>query len=294
MNSYLFLEKLNAKYPVKIWDVQSIDIIGPSEVSENKRGTFSYCDNSKTELVFSNYKIYILTEQHAQKLSFSQKITNVITCDCPRLGYAHATEILFSAKFRNNIKLWDGGSKAFELDNSFISEKAFVAQNVKIGKNVVVEPFSILNEGTEIGDNCIIHSGAVIGCQGFGFQRDSSGKPHRIYHNGGVKINEGVEIGANTTICSGTISPTFVDSFTKIDGNVFVAHNVQIGKNCLIAGSTDISGSVTIGDNVWIGPGSVISSHISIGSNAEIVIGSVVGRNVKTKEVFARPRHKVI
>jgi UDP-3-O-[3-hydroxymyristoyl] glucosamine N-acyltransferase len=116
----------------------------------------------------------------------------------------------------------------------------------------------------------ILHSGCVIGSDGFGYARDA-GQYHKFPQIGTVEIADDVEIGANTTIDRGALGPTRIGRGTKIDNLVQVGHNVQIGAHCAIAAQVGISGSVVIEDNV------VIAGQVGIGDHARIEKGAVLG-----------------
>lgn len=133
---------------------------------------------------------------------------------------------------------------------------------------------------THPGKNCKIKPGAVIGYEGFGFERHPDGTPFRIPHIGKVVIGDNVEIGANTVIARGTVGDTIIGNNVKIDDCVFIAHNCQIGENTLVIAGAVICGSVTIGKNCWIGAGCRIKEKVTIGDGAIIGIGAVVIKDV--------------
>jgi acetyltransferase-like isoleucine patch superfamily enzyme len=165
---------------------------------------------------------------------------------------------------------------------SLIHEKCYVApENVKIGRNCVIEPNATILANTIIEDNVIIRSGVVIGTEGFEFKK-IKGILTAIKHVGGVRIRSNVEIQANCAISKSVFGGfTEIGEFTKLDNLVHVAHNVVIGKNCRLAAAAMIAGSTTIGDDVWIGPNCTVSSEVTIEDGAEISLGAVVTRNVK-------------
>ena len=131
----------------------------------------------------------------------------------------------------------------------------------------------------------IIHAGAKIGQDGFGFVAGASG-PERIPQIGRVVIQDNVEIGANSTVDRGAMADTVIGENSKIDNLVQIGHNVRIGRNCLIAALSGISGSVTVGDNVVMGGGVGIADHITIGAGAQLAAGSGFMNNVPAGEVW--------
>ena len=131
-----------------------------------------------------------------------------------------------------------------------------------------------------IGNNCIIHSGTVIGSDGFGFNLDKNGNQSKVVHNGNVIIEDNVEIGANCTIDKATLGSTLVKNGVKIDNLVQVAHNVEIGENTVIAACVGIAGSSSIGKNCMIGGQAGISGHIKIGDRVMVQAQSGVMRSI--------------
>ena len=141
-------------------------------------------------------------------------------------------------------------------------------------------------QATLAGNKVIIHAGARIGQDGFGFTAGASG-PERIPQIGRVVIQDNVEIGANSTIDRGAMADTVIGENTKIDNLVQIAHNVRIGRNCLIAALAGISGSVTVEDNVVMGGAVGIADHLTIGAGAQLAARSGVMNNVPAGEVWA-------
>ena len=156
--------------------------------------------------------------------------------------------------------------------NCSISDGVIIKDNVKISNNVSIE------HGVIIGNNTIIQSGAVIGSDGFGTVRDGN-KHLNFPHIGKVIIGNDVWIGSNTTIDRGSIGDTLIGDNTKIDNLIQIAHNVQIGKSCLIAAGAAIAGTTVIGDNVSIGGQVGIVGHLEIGDNCLIGAKSLVTKS---------------
>jgi UDP-3-O-[3-hydroxymyristoyl] glucosamine N-acyltransferase len=159
-------------------------------------------------------------------------------------------------------------------DGSVIMANCYIGKDTRIGKNAMLYPGVTLRERVTIGNNAIIHSGAVIGSDGFGFipQGNSNFKIPQI---GSVEIGDDVEIGANVTIDRATTGATKIGKGTKLDNQVHIAHNIQIGENCLIAGQTGFAGSSKIGNNVMMAGQVGVNGHITIG-NGVIVGGKAV------------------
>ena len=154
-----------------------------------------------------------------------------------------------------------------------------IGKNVSIGYNSVIGANVTLCEGTHIGANCIIHPGVVIGADGFGMANEK-GRWLKIPQIGTVHIHDDVEVGANTTIDRGALDDTVIGTGTKIDNQVQIGHNVNIGKHCIIAGCTGVAGSTLIGDYCIIGGGVGIAGHLTITDKVTITGMSMVTKSI--------------
>jgi len=180
---------------------------------------------------------------------------------------------------------------------------AVVGPGAAIGAGTVVAPNAVIGRECRIGRDCyigsaatvqyallgnrvIVHSGARIGQDGFGFVFGRAG-PERMPQVGRVVIQDNVEIGANSTVDRGALTDTVIGENTKIDNLVQVAHNVRIGRNCVIAGLSGISGSVKIGDNVMVAGGVGLADHLSVGDGARLAARSGFMHDVPAGEVWA-------
>jgi UDP-3-O-[3-hydroxymyristoyl] glucosamine N-acyltransferase len=161
-----------------------------------------------------------------------------------------------------------------------VASTASIADGVTIGARTVVGHHVRIASGVTIGEDCVIKSGAVIGEDGFGFERDLDGTPIRLIHFGGARIGHRVEVGSLATICQGTLSPTIIEDDVKLDDHVHVAHNVRIGQKTLVTACAELSGSVTVGQRVWIGPNASCMNGITIGDDAFIGLGAIVLNDV--------------
>jgi len=166
-----------------------------------------------------------------------------------------------------------------------VGKGARVGSHCVIGRNVAIGPDTALNPRVTIYDDCklgsrvIVHSGAVIGADGFGMARDG-GRWIKIPQVGAVRIGDDVEIGANTTIDRGALDDTVIEEGAKLDNQIQVAHNCVIGAHTVIAGCTGISGSVTIGRNCMIGGGVGLVGHISICDHVTISGFSLITKSI--------------
>lgn len=157
-----------------------------------------------------------------------------------------------------------------------IGNNVSIGNGVTIGKGTIIYHNVVIADGVAIGENCVIKSGAVIGEEGFGFERDEEGTPLRMLHFGGVTIGNRVEIGSLTTVCRGTMSQTLIEDDVKIDDQVHIAHNCIIRKKVLIVGTASICGGVEVKEGAWVSPNSTILQKQTIGEKAFVGLGAVV------------------
>lgn len=171
-------------------------------------------------------------------------------------------------------------------NNVCLMPNVYIGDDVIVGDNVTIKPNVSIMEKTKIGSNVLIHSGTVIGSDGFGFA-PSSDRHEKLIHAGFVQISDDVEIGANTTIDRGTLGKTTIGTGVKIDNQVHIAHNVNIGDHTLIVAQVGIAGSTTVGSNAILAGKAGISGHLNIGANA--IVGPYCGvhSNVKESEIVS-------
>lgn len=147
---------------------------------------------------------------------------------------------------------------------------SYVGRGAVIGEDCLLHPHAVVREGCVLGDRVILHSGVVVGSDGFGYDtRD--GRHHKIAQSGHVVVGNDVEIGANSTVDRARFGRTVIGEGTKIDNLVMIAHNVIIGRHCIICAQVGISGSTEIGDYVVLAGQAGLVGHIKVGA------GSIVG-----------------
>lgn len=154
-----------------------------------------------------------------------------------------------------------------------------VLEDSRVGKDCLFYPNVAVYPRCAIGDRVIIQAGSVIGSDGFGFAFHEE-RYHKIPQMGGVEIHDDVEIGANTTIDAGTLTPTVIGEGTKIDNLVQVAHNVQIGKHCVLVSMCGISGSTNIGDHCVFAGQTGAVGHLKIGNRVQVTARTAVTKDV--------------
>ncbi len=213
----------------------------------------------------------------------------MIVTEDPRLAFSRVLEI-----FAPEPRYYPGVHPTAVVEdgvtlgrNVSIGANAFVGQNTIIGKNTIIHPLAYVGHEATIGDDvrihpqvfvgervivgarCTIHAGAAVGADGFGFAPTPQGY-HKIVQIGTVIIEDDVDIGANVTIDRATVTVTRIGAGTKLDDGVHIAHNVTMGKNCMLCGQVGVAGSATIGDNVVMGGQAGINPHVTICDNVEI------------------------
>lgn len=177
------------------------------------------------------------------------------------------------------------GPNAVIGTGTVIAPNAVIGKSTRIGRDSYIGPTTVVQNAL-IGNRVILHSGVRIGQDGFGFVAGRFGA-EKMPQLGRVIIQDDVEIGANTTVDRGALSDTIIGEGTKIDNLVQVAHNVRIGRSCLVAGLCGISGSVTLGDGVMLGGNVGLADHISIGSGAAIAARAGVMNDVPAGQRWA-------
>ncbi len=169
--------------------------------------------------------------------------------------------------------------------NVKIYPNCYIGDNVTIGDNMLMHSGVRIYAETVIGSNCCFHSGVIIGADGFGFAPNSDGSYDKIPQIGNVIIENDVEIGAGTSIDRATMGSTIIRNGVKLDNQIQIAHNVEIGENTVIAAQTGIAGSTKIGKHCTIGGQVGISGHVTIGNNVRIQAQSGVTKNLKDDEI---------
>ena len=183
------------------------------------------------------------------------------------------------------------GAFAYIGNNVSIGNNAKIYPNVFIGDNVVIGNDCTIFSGakiyseTQIGNECTIHANCVIGSDGFGFVPNDKGEFNKVPQTGNVIIEDSVDIGSGSSIDRATLGSTIIRKGVKLDNQIQIAHNVEIGKHTVIAAQTGIAGSTKIGENCMIGGQVGIAGHLTLGNNVKIQAQSGIGKNIKDNEV---------
>lgn len=276
-----------------------------SKIEEGEEGSLTFLANPK-------YLNYIYTTRASVTIvndSFipeSEITTTLIKVEDAYVSFSKLLE------FYNQVKLNKNGiePQTFISDgtkygeNLYLGSFSYIGQNVVLGDNVKIYPNSFIGDNVVIGDNvhifagakiysetiignnCTIHSGTIIGADGFGFAPNEEGEYNKVPQIGNVIIEDNVDIGANTTIDRATLGSTIIRKGVKLDNQIQIAHNVEIGKNTVIAAQTGVAGSTKIGENCMIGGQVGIAGHLTIGNNVRLQAQSGVARNIKDDEIL--------
>ena len=194
------------------------------------------------------------------------------------------SRVRWSSKIGKKVYIGDFayvGKNASVGDYTKVYEHVFIGDGAKVGSHCIIYPGVRIYPGMEIGDNVIIHANAVIGSDGFGFAPLEDGTWKKIEHTGNVIIEDDVEIGANVCVDKSQMGSTVIRKGTKIDNLCQVAHNVEIGRNTVMAAQTGIAGSAKLGEHCIVGGQVGIAGHITLADNTTIAAQSGIMGNIK-------------
>ncbi|MBO5471050.1 MAG: UDP-3-O-(3-hydroxymyristoyl)glucosamine N-acyltransferase [Bacteroidales bacterium] len=195
------------------------------------------------------------------------------------------SRVRWSAKLGKKVYVGDFayiGRNARIGDCTRICENVYIGDNVKIGSYCIIYPGARIYPGMVIGDRVIIHSNAVIGADGFGFAPLEDGTWKKIEHTGNVVIEDDVEIGANACVDKSQMGSTIIRKGAKIDDLCMIAHNVEVGRNTVMAAMTGIAGSTKIGEHCIFGGQVGIAGHLTIADNTTLGAQTGVLGSIKT------------
>jgi len=281
---------------------ENVKIKGVMTIDEAREGYITFVSNIKY--------LKKVEETAASAILVSPGIVakgkNLLVTKNPYLSFAKVVDLMMNPKkvypgtLDGSASVSDSaeiGSNVTAYPFAFIGENVKVADNVvlypgvyvgddcQIGKDTIIHPNTVLHKGTIIGERVVIHSNTVIGCSGYGYAPD--GKTYyKIPQVGITVIEDDVDIGANTTINRGVLGETRIKRGTKIDSEVMIAHNVEIGEDTLITSQVGIAGSVEIGNNVILAGGAGVAGHIKVGDNVKVGGWSGVIKNLPSGGTF--------
>jgi UDP-3-O-[3-hydroxymyristoyl] glucosamine N-acyltransferase len=281
-----------------------VKVSGFARIEQGTQGTLCFLANPKYEDCLYKTGASIVVVNRAFKLRQPVPCTIVWVDDAYR-GIATLMDVYATLNViqktgceRPSHVAWRArvGKKCYIGAFSYIEKGARIGNNVKIfprvyigvnatvGDNCILYPGVTIYSGCHVGNNCILHAGAVVGSDGFGFAPDANKNYKKIPQIGNVVIEDDVEIGANTCIDRATMGSTIIRSGVKLDNLVHIAHNVEVGKNTVMAALTGIAGSSKIGEGCMFGGQSGIIGHLTIGNNVSLTARAGVSSNIKDGE----------
>jgi UDP-3-O-[3-hydroxymyristoyl] glucosamine N-acyltransferase len=275
-----------------------------AKIEEGIEGSLTFLANTKYSNYLYSTNATIVIVNKSYELENEVKATLIKVDD----AYSSFSKLL---EYYNQIKLMKSGIEQPSVisegvtygDDLYLGSFCYIGKNVRIGNNVKIYPNSFIGDNVTIGDNCVffagvrvyseteignhvtIHSGSIIGSDGFGFAPQEDGSFTKIPQIGNVVIEDYVEIGSCSTVDRATLGTTYIRKGVKLDNQIQVAHNVEIGENTVIAAQTGIAGSTKIGKNCMIGGQVGIAGHITIGNYVKIQAQSGIGKSLKDGEV---------
>jgi len=283
----------------------NIEVSKLSKIEEGAEGALTFLANPKyTPYIYTTKASIVIVDKTFNPendintslikvddayLAFSKILEYYNAVKLNKVGIEQPSFISESCKSGDNIYIGAFsyiGENVVLGNNVKIFPNAYIGDNVEIGDNTVVFSGAKIYSESRIGKNCVINSGVIVGADGFGFAPNSGGGYSKIPQIGNVIIEDYVDIGAATTIDRATLGSTIIREGVKLDNQIQIAHNVEIGKNTVIAAQTGIAGSTKIGENCKIGGQVGIVGHITIGNNVKIQAQSGIGRNVKDDEIL--------
>ena len=284
----------------KIIGNASIKIQTLSKIEEGTPGSISFLSNPKYEpyLYTTNASAIIISDQYIPKKEVEPTLIvvkdpytaftillneyNKLLSDS-KTGIEQPSFIAANTQLGKNIYVGAFayiGSNCLIGDNVKVYPQAYIGDNVKIGSHSVVHPGVKIYANSIIGNNCTLHAGVVIGSDGFGFAPHPDGSDKSIPHVGNVIVKDNVSVGANTVIDCATMGSTIIREGVKLDNLIQIAHNVEIGKNTVIAAQTGVSGSTKIGENCVIGGQVGFVGHIRIADKTSVGAQSGIGKSI--------------
>ncbi len=279
-----------------------IKVSMPAKIEEAGPGDLAFLDNEKyiPYLYSTGASIVIISESFKAeeaipngttlirvpqaRMAFAQLLEAYATMKPKRSGVSSQAIVSDLAVLEEDVYVGEGaiigaGSKIGK--GSSVYPGVIIGNNVQMGESNILYFGAKIYDDCKVGSHCTVHSGAVVGSDGFGFQPSSANEYQKVIHLGNVILEDHVEIGANTTIDRGTLGSTVIRKGVKLDNLIQVAHNVEIGENTVIAAQSGVAGSTVIGKNCMIGGQVGIIGHLNIADGTKIAAQSGIGHDIK-------------
>lgn len=280
----------------------NVKVNNVSKIEEGKPATLSFLANPKyTHHIYDTNASIVLVNRDFQPEAPVKptliKVDNAYSCIAMLLNMVEQARPKRSGReenvhLDNSVNLPENFylgafayiSRGVKLGNNIaIYPQVYIGDNVQIGDNVTLYPGVKIYHDCVIGNNCTIHAGAVIGSDGFGFAPSADGY-QKIAQIGNVVLEDNVEIGANATIDRATMGSTIIRKGVKLDNLVQIAHNVEIGKDTVMAAQVGIAGSTKVGERCMFGGQVGVAGHISIGNNVTIGAQSGIPNTIDSNQ----------
>ncbi len=217
----------------------------------------------------------------------------VIISDDPRYRFAEVLNAVVTPRDLRGRIAYDEKRQAFIGTDVRIDPAAVIEPGATVAMGCVLEAGAYIMTGARLGPNVtvgrnsVIKENCVVGGWGYGYAMSQDKPPLRLPHLGGVLIGDNCEVGSFTTVCSGTIEPTVIKDFAKIDDHVHIAHNCVIEEGAMVVACAEVSGSVRVGKRSWLGPNCSIIDRITIGDDCVVGMGAVVLKSLPDGSVVA-------
>lgn len=291
-----YLEELDIEYSYvgntefKVKKYSSLNNVKENSITWIKNKTYY-----NEEFIESLKDILIVIKSDIKIDKITNKNIGYIICENPKQVFFSILDKFFTQqKYKDHISPKSIVETTKIGENSYIGHNCYIGKDVVIGNNVVIKNNVSIEGKVQIGNDTLIHSGVVIGTDGFGYFQDNSGNNKKVPHYGGVIIGNDVEIGANTCIDRGTLDDTIIGNNVKIDNLCHIGHNVVIKDNSMVIALSLLGGSVILEKDAYIAPGAIIKNQLIIGENSLVGMGAVVTKDVKSNKVVAGIPAKVI
>ncbi len=309
------LQELAESIGATVAGSQQAEILGVATIARAKQGDITFARtqqhyddflNSSAEAVVVSNTVALVTSRNAIIVgNVLESFTEIVKLFRPPvtrtpIGISPQAIVSDSAIIAEDVNIYPGavimaGAKIGA--GTVVYPKVTVMEDCTIGANCTLFPGCVLYDNTELGDRVILHAGVVLGAYGFGY--DSSASGHKLSAQlGNVVIGNDVELGANTTIDRGTFDSTTVGDGTKMDNQVMVGHNCEIGQHNLFCSQVGIAGSCTTGDFVVMGGQVGLGDHLNVGDNVAIGAKSGLMHDVESNQrvqgIPARPARQTM